>query len=916
MIRNISIVLLGVVIPSFLISQSGVISNLDSIVGYRLESDWTNYHNEINKVVTDKNALSRDDEIIGFISDESFSLQENNELVEAGYIWNYAGKMYAVSGNFDKAVPYYDKAINQLSKVNDTTYLHLIHYYNAQAIILGVNDPSKALESSTEALRLYKHKKEANPRILGKLHYAQGWAYRGLNEYDKAIESFSKSIELSKDEDGYVETFVCRTYLEMGLHSKALKSALRAHQKYETLYGEKNNEYVLLIGRAKSGMGLHDEAIKLIRESIELGKMEYSIHHSEYIKLYYFLAEAQNKAGSFDDALISINKTFELSIPGVSKFDQTLANIYSPFPNLWVLDGLILMGQIHLSKFDETRDSTTLFIALDCFDRSIENVHLKRAELETWKSKQEFNKYGFDAFEGAIETSYKLYKHTNDIRFLNRMVNYMEGSRSIVLKSYHAEVEMQERIIPQERRQQLASIKRELAEIEKAYYLAVDSNKIYEVESLNKVIIEKRKEWTNMVKPFSEYVFQNESRAYQNSVSIKDIQSSIGDSSIVLMFFNLPKELISVIIGKKTVSVNEIHSTEVLTNGITRLYQSISDWSFILESLSNATKVYEDNARILGDLLIQDVIPDDMKYNKLIIMPHDNLFSIPFEVLMLDEQMLLEQAIVQYALSCDQIISSVERIKNNDNFLGGFAPEYQNERNLLAKEKDVNLRGELIDLPGTRKTLSFLSDKFGGQMWLGKEATKEAFLKNAHRFKMLHLGMHGQVHNEVAHLSKLYFSNDEQSSLTIGEIQSMNLQAEMVALSACQTNVGILKEGEGPLSLAYAFLYAGSKSILSSLWSVPDDQSSQIMVSFYDHLSKGLEKSQSLRKAKLDYLNSAVGIERHPSFWAGFILIGHDQPISNEASNLTILIIGLIAFIVLFIRFIIGQQRRKNLEMM
>ncbi len=101
----------------------------------------------------------------------------------------------------------------------------------------------------------------------------------------------------------------------------------------------------------------------------------------------------------------------------------------------------------------------------------------------------------------------------------------------------------------------------------------------------------------------------------------------------------------------------------------------------------------------------------------------------------------------------------------------------------------------------------------------------------------------------------------------------------MVVLSACNTSNGALKRGEGVMSLARGFFYSGAKSVVSTLWPVTDEASTDILIGFYKNLDRGDSKSRALQKAKLDYLRSTEEVElKHPYYWAGFIVVGDNAP--------------------------------------
>ena len=101
-------------------------------------------------------------------------------------------------------------------------------------------------------------------------------------------------------------------------------------------------------------------------------------------------------------------------------------------------------------------------------------------------------------------------------------------------------------------------------------------------------------------------------------------------------------------------------------------------------------------------------------------------------------------------------------------------------------------------------------------------------------------------------------------------------------LSACETGIGKLQRGEGIISLARAFAYAGAKSIFTTLWKVDDEKTKDLVIDFYKYLKVGKAKDEALHLAKLDFLkkNKGKGAANHPFFWAGMIGIGDMRPLN------------------------------------
>jgi CHAT domain-containing protein len=113
-------------------------------------------------------------------------------------------------------------------------------------------------------------------------------------------------------------------------------------------------------------------------------------------------------------------------------------------------------------------------------------------------------------------------------------------------------------------------------------------------------------------------------------------------------------------------------------------------------------------------------------------------------------------------------------------------------------------------------------------------------------------------------------TGEEDGFLDLDEVTHLKLNADLVVLSACRTRQGRLHNGEGVRGLARAFLYAGCRGVVCSLWAVADQETAQLMTTMYGHLQKGQPAADALRAAKLALIKEG----KPPVYWAPFILIG------------------------------------------
>ena len=182
-------------------------------------------------------------------------------------------------------------------------------------------------------------------------------------------------------------------------------------------------------------------------------------------------------------------------------------------------------------------------------------------------------------------------------------------------------------------------------------------------------------------------------------------------------------------------------------------------------------------------------------------------------------------------------------------------------------------------LENTAKEVKEVSNLFpDSRVLIGPDASKNNLKKEdltSRRYVLF--STHGILGNEIPYIKQpalvlnLVGNKEEEGFLTATDIFNMSLNADLVALSACQTGLGIQSAGEGVVGLSRAFMYAGTDSVLVSLWSVSDESTYKLMVRFFEGLKQGKDKLTALKEAKI-YLRTN-GYD-NPFYWAPFILLG------------------------------------------
>jgi CHAT domain-containing protein len=202
---------------------------------------------------------------------------------------------------------------------------------------------------------------------------------------------------------------------------------------------------------------------------------------------------------------------------------------------------------------------------------------------------------------------------------------------------------------------------------------------------------------------------------------------------------------------------------------------------------------------------------------------------------------------------------------------------------------------------------------------MDEEATESNFKKNAENFDILHLAMHAVVNNEDPLYSKLAFTQKidqiEDGFLNTYEIYNSRFNARMAVLSSCKTGFGKLRTGEGVMSLARGFMYAGCPSIVMTLWEVSDKSGARLMENFYKSLKRGRSKAEALREAKLDFLKNADNLKANPYFWSTYVVIGDSSPLFKK-SLAYLYWLGAIMLLATggFVFYLRQQKLKKNKE--
>jgi len=269
--------------------------------------------------------------------------------------------------------------------------------------------------------------------------------------------------------------------------------------------------------------------------------------------------------------------------------------------------------------------------------------------------------------------------------------------------------------------------------------------------------------------------------------------------------------------------------------------------------------LYQQSGNKLYERLIAPVASGISTQN-LTIVAHGALHYLPFSALTSNEGFLIDQYNVR-------ILPSASVMK--------FLKSNQNKAGSLLALGNPDLGDAKYDLPfAQQEAIKVSNGVVGSKLLVRADATETAVKTYGNSFRYLHFASHGTFDAEKPLNSGLLLAKDSQNDgmLTVGELYDLNLNADLVTLSACETALGKVANGDDVVGFTRGFLYAGASSIVSSLWQVDDAATSDLMTGFYKNLGTE-DKRSALRDAQL----ATKEKYQHPYYWAAFQITGAVQ---------------------------------------
>lgn len=795
------------------------------------------------------------------------------------------GVSYFSKGDYQMAVSYFEQALQIHSLIDAGETLH----FNARNLMF-IGDCYKDQGQVQQALNYYLQSLEIHQKLPRDQFYEQTerLVYKGLVEVytqledrAKATHYIDKAVAIHEKYPGLLMAY--QSYLSFGKFYLEEEAFDKAQVYFKTAQAEAHEEYKLY--ERHPSMALTEAA---------MGDL--------YVEKKQWTTAFQHYQKALDLISLDFESTDEWLNPKVGQLADKLAGF-----EILQAKANALYGYSASKK----GDLAALKKALETFQLIGQLIRNVRQGYLIDDTKFAFAEKVLPVYEQAIEVSLELHSLTRDVSYLEQAFLFAEANKaetlyeSITNERAKSLSDIPDTLLAKERSIRTALAYNEKTLLEEQQKKEADQQYI---ETLRSRIFKLKEQYLAISQQLeTDYPSYFKMKAEVEALTLTSVRALLDEGMALIEYMIGEKSSYAFFITEEDIKVYSIGAAAAqLSDQVLLLREHVSYPPAYEESLEDY-QVFVQTANDLYTALLEEGL-NQLKgsINRLVIIPDASLSNLPFELLLTQSvggsrinytpghlSYLLKEYAICYQYSA-RLMSLHGRPTNKElakhNFIG-FAPDFGDAQAQASRSCNEN---GLSSLRFNQEEVSKITQLLGGKACLGSDAHLEQFLKEAPDYKIVHLATHACVNEQEAALNRIFFTD---SNFSQHELNTLQLNAELVVLSACNTGVGKLLKGEGVMSLARGFMQAGGNSLLTSLWAVDDYATAVQMVAYYENLMAGLPKDIALREAKLAYLNQVDPEFAHPFYWSAFVQFGNADGIveakSRISRGLVLLVFGL-----------------------
>lgn len=736
-----------------------------------------------------------------------------------------------VLSNHEQSLRHYNEALSIFRDLKDVR-----NQADALSLIAGFyssfGDLRTSLSYHSEALSLWKGIDDP-VGIAGSMNEVAGML-TGLSEYTQALSYFAQSLALWRKAgrlEGEARTLarMGHTYDMMGDYQKAadyLNQALDLWQKTNDPAGEADtlsklgSVYSALVLRRiplPSDVRIEEYVSRALRRIQDIDHERKAIILSRIGLVYSVLGNAEK---------------------GLDYYSQALRVSEGLRDQRGMADTQYAMGLT-------SETDNKLLKALEFYDRSIEIRDKMRASARLEEIKTGLSAPPVDAYKHAAALRMQLGEPARAFELSERarartLLDQLANLRLRPKQKASAELRREEQTL----RSQIIGLEKKLILEHSRAGSSFDRAVVTSIQSeLDRTRGEYEKLLVRLKLADPDYA----SLRAVDTLKLPDVQALISKDTTLVSYFLTQGKTLAFILTQDSFHAFAIDATEA------ELKREI-DWFRQFADVNG--RAPECLKRLYEKLMLP--LERYIKTHSVGIIPHGVLNYLPFAALTDGQQYFGERHAVYYLPSAS-VLRFIQR-------RGGPV------RNSIMAVAQSRATGH-PDLRYADEEVAAIANLFHTKPLATGQVSKEALLKQAGDYHVLHIAAHGELDPSNPLFSRIWLAPDENSggALAVHEVYDMTLtQTDLIVLSACDTQLGAQSQGDDIVGLNRAFIYAGASTVIASLWTVDDRATCLLMRSFYTHLKRGNGKAEALRKAQSETRRQYPS----PYYWAAFVLTG------------------------------------------
>jgi len=827
--------------------------------------------------------------------------------------YNLLGVAYRNLGEYDLAMKIHNEALRILGTppIDDPYEVALTHLNIGYTYYMS-EDKAVALTYYFKSLEIIKTKYGEDHILAAQLYNNIANCHLSKEYPDLVTEYHQKALKIWLENFGEIHPKTARSYRNFGVHFRNLEewdTSLVLHQKglniFIELYGPKHAEV--------------SHSYQLLGE------------YYEYRKQYLKAVECKKQS-----IVANIKDTHfnNIDIHDLNEFSAIAeCDFYDP---VRVMHQLNFSANDLEKLFHQTKDIGYLHTALNLrivsnlITERIRISHQTNSDKIWLANRMSASKIWGVQFCYLLHQHYaQQFNYSEADKYLHQAFQFSEKAKSVVLLESLFESQARNySYIPDNLLHEESELKDEITDynnllnLEKLKKEDADSKKVLQYE---RKLFALNRDHQKLIQHFQETYPNYNQLKYQVTLDAVDsIMTRLRSNEVLIEYVVSDNSLFIFTITHEDISWEKVSIDAEFPKQLQSYLQSIKKID---------TEDFVTYSHKFYDYLIKPVQHKIENKDKLIIIPDGMLNYLPFETLISRKPVQGEKtdfSNLDYLINDHSIayhFSSTLWLNNKRNFeqhfktnnFVGFAPVFHGDstngyilahnkpfvdtanNNVLARS--VSLDGNQFNpLPHSETEVDSIFSLFkdsgrDAKAYFHREATEANFKNECEHFNIVHVASHAFYNSSNPELSGVAFSQsrvlDQKSEHTtsftsrsdtvendqvhddilyIGEAYNLELDANLLVLSACESGIGEYIRGEGVMSMTRGFLYAGAKNIVISLWRVDDKDSKDLMVDMYRHYLAGESISASLRMAKLKMIKRRQ--TSFPMFWSGFVLVG------------------------------------------